>query len=168
VQVVSTVLIAAVPLIFLAVYVLTAALAAVCGGTPDRAGDAAGLFITSIVPIAIAYHLAHYLSLLLIDGQNVIAIASDPFGYGWDLFGTVDYHVDPQFLGAGFVWYFSLIAIVCGHVAAVYLAHSEALALYGSRARALVSQAPMIVLMVGYTILSLWIIAQPITGPNAG
>ena len=164
VYVVSTVLIAAVPLIFLAVYVLVAALVAICGGQANRAGDAAGLFITSIVPIAIAYHLAHYLSLLLIDGQNVIAIASDPFGYDWNLFGTADYHVDPQFLGAGFVWYFSLAAIVCGHVAAVYLAHGEALALYGTRSRALVSQVPMVLLMVGYTMVSLWIIAQPITG----
>ena len=51
-----------------------------------------------------------------------------------------------------------------GHVIAVYLAHVDALRLFGDRRAALVSQLPMMLLMVGYTSLSLWIFAQPIVG----
>lgn len=53
----------------------------------------ARLFVFSLVPIAIAYHLAHFLSFLLIFGQLIIPLASDPFGFGWNLFGSVDYDV---------------------------------------------------------------------------
>jgi hypothetical protein len=58
------------------------------------------------------------------------------------------------------VWYVSLCAIVAGHVAAVWLGHQTALRQFGPRAAR--SQLPMLALMVAYTLLSLWIIAQPI------
>jgi len=44
--------------------------------------------VLTLVPIAVAYHLSHYFSLLLTAGQFVIPLASDPFGFGWNLFGT--------------------------------------------------------------------------------
>ena len=98
----------------------------------------------------------------MFEGQLLIGRLSDPFGFGWDLFGTADYKVDLTLMSAKFVWFFSIIAIVVGHVAAVYLSHAEAIRLYGSPAQALKSQIPMMILMVAYTMLSLWIIAQPI------
>ena len=119
-------------------------------------------FITSLIPIAIAYHLAHFLSLLLIFGQLIIPLASDPFGFGWDLFGTADYQINIAIVDARFVWFASVAAIVIGHVAAVYVAHVVALGVYADRRVALRSQYPMLVLMVGYTIASLWILAQPL------
>ncbi len=61
---------------------------------PGSAGELARLFVLTLLPIAFAYHLAHYLSYLLVAGQVVIPLASDPFGYGWDLFGTARYKVD--------------------------------------------------------------------------
>ena len=161
------------PLIFFAVYMafcaIIAALARGAGG-----GELAGapkqwsalsigrVFIFTLVPIAIAYHLAHFLSLFLIFGQQIIPLASDPFGYGWNLFGTADYQVDIAIVGARFAWIAAVVAIVIGHIAAVYLAHVMALRAFGDRAIALRSQYPMLVLMVGYTMISLWIIAQPI------
>ena len=60
------------------------------------------------------------------------------------------------------MWYTAVVAIVVGHVLAVYVAHVVALREYRDRRRALLSQVPMLVLMVGYTVVSLWIIAQPI------
>ncbi len=122
----------------------------------------ARVFVFTLVPIAIAYHLAHFLSLFLIFGQQIIPLISDPFGFSWNLFGTADYQVDIAIVGARFVWFFSVAAIVAGHVAAVYLAHVTALRAFGDRRRALRSQYPMLVLMVGYTMLSLWILAQPV------
>ena len=39
--------------------------------------------------------MAHFLSLLLVQGQLIIPLASDPFGFGWDIFGTAGYRIDP-------------------------------------------------------------------------
>ncbi|HWP90276.1 MAG TPA: hypothetical protein VNM70_20515, partial [Burkholderiales bacterium] len=62
----------------------------------------------------------------------------------------------------------SVIAIVLGHVAAVYLAHVMAVRVFGDRRAALRSQYPMLALMLGYTMMSLWIIAQPIVSSRFG
>jgi hypothetical protein len=125
---------------------------------------AACAFVMSLVPIAVAYHLSHYFSLLATAGQFVIPLASDPFGFGWNLFGTKGYQVDLAILSPYVYWYGSVVIIVLGHVIAVAAAHVTALRLFGSHQRALVSQLPMLLLMVAYTTLSLWILAQPIVG----
>ncbi|MDQ3856622.1 MAG: hypothetical protein M3281_09555, partial [Chloroflexota bacterium] len=100
--------------------------------------------------------------LLLIQGQQIVPLLSDPFGWGWNLLGTADYRTNSRFIGAAFVWYSQVAAIVAGHVLAVYLAHVVSLRLLRSSRRALRSQYPMLVLMVLYTVTSLWIISQPI------
>ena len=129
---------------------------------PGSASELARLFVLTLLPIAFAYHLAHYLSYLLVAGQVVIPLASDPFGSGWDLFGTARYKVDVGVVGARFAWYTSVIAIVLGHVLAMYLAHRLALARFAEPRTARRSQYPLAVLMVAYTMVSLWILAQPI------
>ncbi|MGH7322598.1 MAG: hypothetical protein ACRELA_23665 [Candidatus Rokuibacteriota bacterium] len=129
-----------------------------------------GWFVLTLVPIGIAYHLAHYHSLLLVAGQYAIPLLSDPFGWGWDLFGTTLYRVDFSVVDAASIWSLSVGAIVVGHVVAVYLAHVMALRVYGNARTALRSQIPMLVLMVYYTMSSLWILSQPIvkTGGQPG
>jgi hypothetical protein len=122
----------------------------------------ARLFVLSLIPIALAYHLAHYLSYLAIVGQYIIPLASDPFGMGWDLFGSSLYRVDISVVNARFIWYTSVITIVTGHIIAVWLAHVMALRTFKDNRAALFSQIPMLALMVSYTILSLWILAQPV------
>ncbi len=125
-------------------------------------GDMARLFVLSLIPIALAYHLSHYLSFLMIVGQYMIPLLSDPLGIGWDLFGTSFYVVNIAVINARFIWITSVVAIVTGHIIAVYLSHVMALRLFGNNRAALFSQIPMLFLMVGYTILSLWIMAQPV------
>ena len=124
--------------------------------------EVAAYFVFSLLPIALAYHLAHYFSYLLIVGQFMIPLASDPFGLQWDLFGTLGYRVDIAIVGARFVWNASLVSIVVGHMIAVYVAHVLALRIFKDRKQALISQIPMLILMIGYTMLSLWILAQPL------
>ena len=151
------------PALFLLVYwVFSLAMASASGGAVP-AQMLARLFVFSLVPIALAYHLAHFLSFLLIQGQLIIPLASDPFGYGWDLLGTAEFSPNIAIVGARFAWITSVISIVAGHVVAVYVAHVVALKRLPHRAAALRSQYPMLVLMVGYTMVSLWILAQPIT-----
>lgn len=125
-------------------------------------GELARLFVLSLVPISLAYHLAHYLSFLLIVGQYMIPLASDPFGFGWDLFDTKLYFIDIGIVNAKFVWITSVIAVVTGHIVAVWLAHVVALRRLRQSGAALRSQIPMLFLMVAYTMLSLWILAQPV------
>jgi len=120
--------------------------------------------VWSLVPIAVAYHLAHYATLLLTTGQFIIPLASDPFGWGWNLFGTRGRAVDLGFVSPAVYWYGAVALIVIGHVLAVIVAHVEAVRRFASHRAALLSQLPMVVLMVAYTSLSLWIMAQPIVG----
>jgi len=117
----------------------------------------------TLVPIAIAYHLAHYLVYLLVQGQYIVPLLSDPFGYGWDLFGTAGYRVDIGIVGARFAWYAAVAAIVAGHIAAVYLAHAKSMRMFETRRAALRTQLPLTALMVVYTFISLSILAEPIT-----
>ena len=86
--------------------------------------------------------------------------------FKWDLFGTSLYTVDISIVNARMVWYTSVIAIVTGHIIAVWLAHVMALRTFHSNRAALLSQIPMLLLMVGYTMLSLWILAQPVVETN--
>ena len=162
VPIVELIGLAAFPVLFIAVYLVFMAAVSAMGGDVRDTFRVARIMVYSIVPIAIAYHLSHYYTLLAIDGQLLISRISDPFGFGWDLFGTAGHKVDIAVVSARSVWFISVGAIVVGHVAAVYLAHAEALKFYRDRRRALRSQLPMLVLMVGYTMISLWIIAQPI------
>jgi len=119
------------------------------------------------VPIAIAYHLAHYLAYLSTQGQYVIPLASDPFGYGWNLLGTAGYQVDIGLVGARFAWYAAVTSIVIGHLAAVYLADVRAHQILGDRPAALRAQVPLTALMVVYTFVSLSILSEPIVDRRA-
>ena len=165
------------PLLFLAVYMMFAWIMAfvVATGASDDAAErhfpatkVARLFVLTLVPIAIAYHLAHYLSYLLVAGQFIIPLASDPFGFGWDLLGTTLYRIDIGIVDARFVWYTAVIAIVAGHIIAVCLAHLVALYAFKDSRSAVRSQYPMLALMVCYTMISLWILAQPIVETGSG
>src|SRR5215216_2352219 len=126
----------------------------------------AAAYIYTLVPIAVAYQIAHYYTYLLIQGQAIIAFVSDPFGWGWDLFGTASYKVNADLVGAAFVWYSQVALIVVGHVIAVYLAHIVALSLLQDQRLAMRSQYPILALMILYTIFSLWILSQPIATEN--
>lgn len=128
----------------------------------DSVSRTARLYILSLVPIALAYHLAHYFSYLLLAGQLIIPLSSDPLGLGWDLWGTAGRTIDITVVTARDVWYMSVAAIVMGHVIAVWLAHRAAVESLTDRRRAVISQLPMLALMVAYTMLSLWILSQPI------
>jgi hypothetical protein len=129
--------------------------------------DMAQGFAFTLVPIAIAYHLAHYLVYLLIQGQYIVPLASDPFGYGWNLFGTAGYRVDIAVVGARFAWYAAVASIVLGHIAAVYLADVRAHQILAVRRAALRAQVPLTALMVVYTFVSLSILAEPIVERRA-
>jgi hypothetical protein len=117
-------------------------------------------FVHSLVPIAMVYVAAHYLTFLLFEGQAIRYLASDPFGQGWDIFGTASAAIDYSLLSQNGAWYAQVAFVVLGHVAALILAHDRALALYDNPKLAVRSQYWMLAVMVGFTTLALWLLAQ--------
>ncbi|MFT5487511.1 MAG: hypothetical protein ACI9MU_002430 [Alphaproteobacteria bacterium] len=162
--VLDTIVLVLFPVLFVLVYLAFSWMTRWAAASDQSVTQIAGLFIYSLVPIAIAYHLAHYLSYLLTGGQLIIPLSSDPLGIGWNIFGTAGYKIEIGVVGAQFVWYTAVIAIVAGHVFAVGVSHFVALKVFESARIALRSQYPLLVLMVGYTMVSLWILSQPIVG----
>ena len=152
-----------IPALFLTVYLGFSWVLRLFEGTSDSpVFDVAKVFVLSLVPIALAYNMAHFISLLTIQGQGIIPLLSDPFGFDWDLFGTAGYLIDINVITPGFVWWVSIVAIVLGHILSVYIAHIISLRRMPTSALAVKSQYPMLALMIVYTATSLWIIAQPI------
>ncbi len=119
---------------------------------PPPLGSIVGAYAATLLPIAGGYLIAHYLTLVVQGAVWIPSLISNPTS-------TVAPPLDWMPISA--VWYLSVGAIVLGHVAAVVLAHRRALR--DSVTRPIVAGLPLVILMVGYTVLSLWIIAQPIT-----
>jgi hypothetical protein len=117
-------------------------------------------FVHSLVPIALVYVGAHYLTFLLFQGQALWPLASDPLGRGWDLFGTAGAAIDYTLIGATVTWYLQVAFVVAGHAAGLTLAHDRALTLYAKPEDAVRSQYWMLAVMIGFTSLALWLLSQ--------
>ncbi len=117
-------------------------------------------FIDSLIPIAFVYVIAHYFSLLLYQGEVGYRLLSDPWGRGWDLFGTHSFQPNFTFLTPHTIWYVQVVALVTGHVAGLAVAHDRAVGLFRTPRMALWTQYPMLVLMVMFTVGGLWVLSQ--------
>jgi len=133
------------------------------GGTESIAGGRGRLsqdFIDSLIPIVFVYVIAHYFSLLLYQGEVGYRLLSDPWGRGWDLFGTHGFQPNFTFLTPHTIWYVQVAALVTGHIAGLAVAHDRAVGLFRSPRMALWTQYPMLVLMVLFTVGGLWVLSQ--------
>jgi hypothetical protein len=128
----------------------------------------AGALAASILPISIGYQFAHYLTALLVNGQYATIALSDPFALGW--FASEDrmHRVTTSFLSnhasVTLIWNLQAAGIVVGHVVAVLVAHLVTLQLDTARRTTLLSQVPLAVLMVAYTLFGLWLLSTPAAG----
>ncbi len=125
--------------------------------TGDSEIELADVFGPTLVTIMVAYTVAHYFSLLVLDGQRFIIQVSDPFGRGWDLFGTKDYAINWALVSTGLIAWVQTTAIAVGHVMAVAAAHDRAISRY-ERETALRSQYSMLAVMIAYTVVGLFIL----------
>lgn len=133
-------------------------------GGPYSADELARRFAHTLVPIAVAYAVAHYFSLLAYQGQAVGYLASNPLGDvlpegDGGLFGTASWQIDYGVVDATQIWYVQVAALVVGHVAALILAHDRALATFSRVREATRSQYWMLTVMVGFTCLGLWVLS---------
>jgi len=152
------------PFFYLLLFVLFLALGRMLTGSKQSIGLLLRRYLPSLVPIAVVYHLTHYYTLLFSQGLKIRGLVSDPFGWGWNIFGSAITGRLPWLPDMASIWTSQVVLILAGHVAAVWLAHQQALQIERSNRRATLSQLPMLVLMVVFTSVGLWILAQPLQG----
>ena len=121
--------------------------------------DLARRFAHTLVPIAFAYAVAHYFSLLVFQGQSVAFLVSNPLGNGSDIFGTAHTGIDYNVISGNGIWYVQVGALIAGHVSGLILAHDRALVVYKRLRDATRSQYWMLVVMVAFTSLGLWLLS---------
>ena len=127
-------------------------------GRDRQSGYLAARFAHSLVPIALAYVVAHYFSLLATSGQDLGYLISDPLGNGSNLFGTADWTSNLGLVSTTAVWLVQVCALIVGHVSGLASAHDRALVMYEGKAAAQ-SQYWMLAVMVGFTCLGLWLLS---------
>jgi hypothetical protein len=129
-------------------------------GAGYQAGDLARRFAHTLLPISIAYVIAHYFSLLVFSGQSMVYLVSDPLGSGANIFGSANFQPNLAIVTGNVVWYVQVAALIVGHVGGLTLAHDRALTLYRRARDATRSQYWMLTVMVAFTSLGLWILSS--------
>lgn len=114
----------------------------------------------ALLPIALFYHLAHNLEHLLMEGPKVIPLASDPFGWGWNLLGTLGMTI-PPLVSLDVLWILQILLVLVGHVYSLWAAQRVSINIFGDRQAALRSQLPMLAGMICFSVFSLWLLKQP-------
>ena len=105
----------------------------------------------SVVPIVVGYAVAHYATLLIVEGQRTAINFSDPLSREWNVFGSAEMGVNSAIFNHPMaIALIQLLSIIGGHIAAIVVAHEKAVQLLPPD-RALVGQWPMLAVMVGYT-----------------
>ncbi|MDD9726624.1 hypothetical protein PVV74_14245 [Roseovarius sp. SK2] len=134
-------------------------------GTGRRLRAAFCLFAPSILPIALGYHVAHYLPTFLVEVQYVVQMLDDPLSSGAHFLGMDGFYVTTGFFNTQDtvrrIWLSQAGAVVVGHVVAILMAHALAMRDRADRRRAVLGQAPLAVFMVAYTFFGLWLLASP-------
>ena len=121
-------------------------------------------FAYALIPIGVAYNVTHYYPLLIVEMRSLLWRASDPLGWGWNLLDRLPPVVDSPGLDMGVVWHTQVLLIVVGHFAGACLAHMVAMRIFPTRKQVVLSQLPLLVLMVGLTVVGLWILSLPLAG----
>ncbi len=142
--------------LFLGGYRLAARKARETAGTYVSARFIGGWFVGSLLPIAAGYHLAHFLGYFLTLAPALAAALATPLSAA----------TDPRLLVLpGWFGTLQLGFVVLGHLLAVWVAHSLAFEVFDGRLQPIRSQYPFILVMVFYTMTSMWIVAQPYAAP---
>ena len=117
------------------------------------------LFGHTMLPIAFAYHVTHYISLLLYESQTILYRLNDPYGIGWNLFDidevTINYFLTPVAL-----WGIQVFVTLAGHMLSVILAHDLAIKLFGHQ-QSDKTQYVFLLITVGLTLQALFVLSVP-------
>ena len=99
-------------------------------GSDLELNHVSNLFGHTMLPIAFAYHVTHYLTLLLFESQTFFYRFNDPIGIGMNILNvqepTINYFVEPLV-----IWGIQVAVTLLGHMLSVVLAHDLAVKLFG-------------------------------------
>lgn len=127
--------------------------------------DVFGIMAPAVLPIAVGYHISHFLVSFLIEGQYLLAALGDPLANGANILGLADIRVTTGFLNSidtvRTIWLTQAGAVLTGHVLSVLVSHHAALKLFQDSRRAALSQIPLGLFMIAYTLFGLWLLATP-------
>jgi len=150
------------PFLYFSVYIIMIAAAKFMTKTTASVRELALQFAFSIIPIALVYNVTHYYTLLLAQGRILPYLATDPLGFGWNLLGIKPDFTEAPPLDMGMIWHTEVALILLGHIVSICLAHATALHVFSSRRQSVISQVPMLCLMIGYTMIGLWVLSLPL------
>ena len=138
---------------------------AALAGRTDKFRQAFIRLAPCVLPIALGYHFAHFLTALLVNSQYAFASLTDPFGTGRDLLGIGDFHVTTGFFNTRdsvrAIWLSQGGAVLFGHLLAFVLSHAAGLSTLGNRKETALALIPISTLMILYTFFGLWLLASP-------
>ncbi|MEM6985721.1 MAG: hypothetical protein AAF499_04200, partial [Pseudomonadota bacterium] len=119
----------------------------------------------TVLPIAVGYHFAHYLTTIMVSGQYTIASLNDPFSSGWNLLGLANFYVTTGFFNTPDsverIFLTQAAAVVLGHVISLLSAHRVMSSLLEDNTKRALSQLPLAAFMVAYTLFGLWLLSAP-------
>ncbi len=121
----------------------------------------------ALLPIALFYHLAHNSEHLLMEGQKVLALLSDPLGREWNLMGTSTWTLEPL-VNLPTLWMMQILFVAVGHIFSLWVARKAAGDLFESPKAAFRSQLPMLAAMILFSVVSLWLLKQPMEMRSSG
>lgn len=152
-------------LLVVAAFALAVWLGLALSDARERFAEAFGRLARAILPIALAYHAAHFLTLALVNGQYALKAADDPLGRGDSLLGLESFQVTTGFFNSRdtveVIWLTQAGLIVAGHILSILASHAIALSMFRDGRRAVLSQVPMAAFMIVYTLFGLTLLAAP-------
>lgn len=114
-----------------------------------------------LLPVAVGYLVAHYLSYLLIDGQRIVAALNDPLMHGQNLLPFDLGFWEPTLpMPTSVLWSIQLAAVVGGHIVGAWAGHAEMARAKGGTT--VLAQLPLAILMVALTTITLWSLGQAV------
>ena len=117
-------------------------------------------FTYPLLPVALAYHLAHNALHFFYEGSKLVRLISDPFGWGWDLFGTSRSPLT-MLVPIESLWIAQVIMVVLGNFAAIWLVNRCGYRMFGNRRQAARAVIPMVIFTALLSIAAMWLLSQP-------
>jgi hypothetical protein len=145
--------------LYVGVYLSVVAIAKWIAKIDASVASLAQRFAFSLIPIAFVYNITHYFTFLVTQVRALPGLISDPFGKGWNLLHLIWTPDQLTLLDMAFIWHMQVALILIGHLVSVCVAHLIALRVCQTRRQALLTQVPMLVLMMVYTSVGLWILS---------
>jgi hypothetical protein len=145
--------------LYVGIYLAVIAATKKIAGIKDPLIGLAQRFLYSLIPIAFVYNVTHYFTFLVMQTRALPWLVSDPFGFGWNLLHLSRAPEEVPLLDMAFIWHLQVALILVGHLVSVCVAHMISLRVFSSRRQALLTQVPMLLLMMVYTSVGLWILS---------